>query len=192
VVLAKNMLLELLIYKKTQDFFVWIYPLLSRLPRSEKYTLGKRIEETIFEILRFIIRANYQINKMETLSELRIKLEEMQFEIRILKNLGHFSRKRYEFASRAINELKRLLLGWMKSAVKKSNCEGGEKGKKFGNYYLGMDFEDNLEQESEEHSEENLHRAIREVHEKINMVKGANKKEMERKNDYGGRWLFEE
>jgi len=114
------MLHDLTIYQKSQDFLTWIYPVLSKLPRSEKYSLGKRMEDILVEILEGIITANYQIEKMESLAVLRVKMDSLQAHIRISKNLGVITRKQYELSSRAINELKRLLLGWMKSGRKGS------------------------------------------------------------------------
>ena len=187
------MLHELTIYKKLEDFLTWIYPVLSRLPRSEKYTLGKRIEEILLQILEGLITANYQINKIETLAELRVQLESLQVMIRILKNIGVISRKQYEFSSRSINELKRMLLGWMKSVKKTGDKEKPSSGGAFGNYYLGMDFEDEVEEKEPEPNKVLLSQRLKKLNEEVDgkkSNKGSHSKEKE--PDLSGRWLFDE
>ena len=187
------MLHELTIYKKLENFLTWIYPVLSRLPRSEKYTLGKRIEEILLQILEGLITANYQINKVETLAKLRVQLELLQVLIRISKNIGVISRKQYELSSRAINELKRMLLGWMRSTKKTEHREKLSSGGGFGNYYLGMDFEDEVEEKEPEPNKVLLSQRLKKLNEEVDgkkSNKGSHSKEKE--PDLSGRWLFDE
>ena len=185
------MLHELTIYKKLEDFLTWIYPVLSRLPRTEKYTLGKRVEEILMQILEGLITANYEIDKVQTLAELRVRLESLQVLIRILKNIGVISRKQYEFSSRAINELKRMLLGWMRSAKKTEHREKISHEAVFGNYYLGIDFEDEVEEKEPKPNEELLSQKLTELNEKVDGRKKDRNFKSE-KSDLSGRWLFNE
>jgi len=185
------MLHELTIYKKLEDFLSWIYPVLSRLPRSEKYTLGKRVEEILMQILEGLITANYEIDKVQTLAELRVRLESLQVMIRILKNIGAISRKQYEFSSRAINELKRMLLGWMKSTKRTAHKEKLSPAGVFGNYYLGMDFEDEIEEKEPEPNKMLLNQKLKRLNEKIDGTK-RNKDSYSRGPHLSGRWLFDE
>jgi hypothetical protein len=180
------MLHQLTIYKKMQDLLIYLYPIISRLPRSEKYTMGKRIELTSMEIVEGIIQANYEINKIETLAKLRVRLEILQLEVRILKSLGIVSMKQYLFTSRTINELKRILFGWMKS-VKNAPLKSDENA--FGNYYFGIDYEANVENEEPEHSEENLKRELKKQNEKVD-TKSTKDIETINGEDIGGLWLF--
>jgi len=184
------MLHELTIYKKLEVFLTWIYPVLSRLPRSEKYTLGKRIEEILLQILEGLITANYEIDKVETLAKLRVQLESLQVLIRISKNIGVISGKQYEFSSRAINELKRMLLGWMKSTKKTKYKEKLSSEGAFDNYYLGMDFEDNVEEKEPEPNEALLGQKLKELNEKVD---GRKKVRYSKNNEsnLSGRWLFD-
>ena len=168
-----------------QDFLNWIYPVISRMPRSEKYTLGKRLEETAIEIMEGIIQGNYEINKIETLANLRVKLEILQVEIRTLKNIGVFSLKQYKFSSQSLNELKRILFGWMKSS---KNVPVKQDGNAFGNYYFGADYEADGEKEEPEHTEENLKGTLKELNEKID----KKQPDSVANTDNRGRWLFSE
>lgn len=165
------MLHELVIYKKTQDFLKWLYPTISRLPRSEKYTLGKRMEDTVVEIIEGIVSANYEIDKINTLGRLRVRMEILQFEIRLLKDIGVFTTRQYGFASKSLNELKRILFGWMKSS---KNVPVKQDGHAFGNYYFGMDYEAGVETEELPHTEENLQGALKDLNEKIDVGKKKN------------------
>jgi len=183
------MLHELTIYKKLEVFLTWIYPVLSRLPRSEKYTLGKRIEEILLQILEGLITANYEIDKVETLAKLRVQLESLQVLIRISKNIGVISGKQYEFSSRAINELKRMLLGWMKSTKKTEHKEKLSPVGVFGNYYLGVDFEDEVEEKEPKPNEALLSQKLTELNEKVD-GRGKNRNSKNKESDLSGRWLF--
>jgi hypothetical protein len=146
------------------------------------------MEETVMEILEKIIEANYQINKTDTLAHLRVKLEVLQVEIRVLKSLGSFSYTQYEFSSKAINELKRLLFGWMKSDKNRKEIVLDNA---YGNYYFGIDFE-KLDEKEPEHTEENLTEELKKINSKTDSkkLKKSEREEDEASKEHSGYWLF--
>jgi len=54
---------ELSIIQKTHDFIEWFIPVLNRLPLDYKLTLGRRIMDTLYDILEVFVKAKYNPNK---------------------------------------------------------------------------------------------------------------------------------
>ncbi len=99
---------------KTHDLIEWFLPILSKYPRNQRYTLGVRIENNLFDILELLIQANYQKEKLEKLKNANIKLEIVRHLVRICHKLQLLNLRRYEFISINIDEIGRLIGGWIK------------------------------------------------------------------------------
>lgn len=106
---------ELVIYQKHYDLILYSFPIINRFPRSQKFVLGQQIENCMVNISRMIIRANKKYNKKSTLYEIDILLEELRLLIRIAKDLHILSIKQYGIIAKKVNEIGRLLGGWIKS-----------------------------------------------------------------------------
>jgi len=50
---------ELPIIQKTYDLIKWMVPMLGRLPRTHRFTLGNRIVEELYDLLESLIAARY-------------------------------------------------------------------------------------------------------------------------------------
>jgi hypothetical protein len=62
---------ELPIIQKTYDLILWYVPLLNRLPRDHKFTLGDRLVKGLYDFLEGLIRARYARDKKALLEELK-------------------------------------------------------------------------------------------------------------------------
>lgn len=97
---------------KTADFLLWLIPKINKFPRSQRFVLGDRIEGLFLDILELLIEANYSHSKIELLNRANLKLEKGRYLIRVARELHYFNLKAYEFSSRSVNEIGKMIGGW--------------------------------------------------------------------------------
>ena len=107
---------ELKILRKTYDMMAYAYPALSQFPKSEKFALCTDIKRCMDLILERIIEANKKYYKKTTLQELDVEIEKLRHYIRLSKDLRFISIKKYDVWSGMVDEIGRMLGGWIKSA----------------------------------------------------------------------------
>jgi four helix bundle protein len=108
------MLDDLIIYQKTYDLILWFFPIINKFPKKQRFVLGQQIENELLEIIKDIISANNERNKTEILKRISVRLDTLRILVRLAKDLRFFSIKHYENAAVKINEIGKLLSGWMK------------------------------------------------------------------------------
>ncbi len=108
---------NLAIFEKTYEFILWIYPRVNKFPKSQRFVLGQRIENISLEVLEKIIEVNQKKSKRKDLEEVSIKLDVLRILIRLSKDFHFINLKQYEFASKNLNEIGKMLGGWIKSCT---------------------------------------------------------------------------
>ena len=73
------------------------------------------MENTLLEILKNIIQANQERERLETLKQASIDLDKFRILYRLAKDLKFMSIKQYQFGAEKINEVGKILGGWLKS-----------------------------------------------------------------------------
>ncbi|RDY70335.1 diversity-generating retroelement protein Avd [Halobacillus trueperi] len=106
---------ELAILQKAYDMIEYGYVALRQYPKSEKHTLAAETKRSMYDLMRLIIRANKRFHKKTTFQDIDIELENLRYLIRLGNGLGFLPFKKYENWSRKLNEVGRMLGGWMKS-----------------------------------------------------------------------------
>lgn len=105
---------ELPIIQKTYDFIKWMVPILDRLPRTHRFTLGDRIINELYDLLDRLITVRYaRAGKLDTLQALNIRLQVLRYQCRLLFDFQLISLKRHENIHRQINEIGVELGGWI-------------------------------------------------------------------------------
>lgn len=94
------------------------YIALRQYPKSERHTLAAETKRCMYDILKYEIRANKKYYKKTTLQDLDIELENLRYLIRLGNALGFLPFKKYEIWSRKINEIGKMLGGWIKAMNK--------------------------------------------------------------------------
>ena len=108
---------ELPVNQKIYDLMVWLTNHLDHFPRARRHTLGKRIEETVYDLLEQCIEARFSRDKTIKIGCLRqanIKLETLRYFIRLAHQQKLMSGKQYQFVSTNINDIGVALGGWFK------------------------------------------------------------------------------
>ena len=96
------------------ELLLWIVPVLDRLPRNRKFTLGDRIESRLIDALSLLVAASYSRTKSERLSEANVRLQEVRYLVRLAKDLEAMSFKSYQRASEQLVTLGRMVGAWLK------------------------------------------------------------------------------
>lgn len=97
------------------QFLVWLLPTVEKIPRSHKFTLGDRIEDTALDVLEALIEATYTRERTQHLRRANLGIEKLRFLLRLAADLRLLDRHRYEHAARTLDETGRLIGGWMKA-----------------------------------------------------------------------------
>ena len=106
---------ELVIITKTYDLILWSCNHTGRFPRQHRFVLGERLERTLYDLLETLIQAKYSRERTPLLNEANLKLEILRFHIRLAKDLHCLQVKSYGFAAKQIDEIGKLVGGWLKS-----------------------------------------------------------------------------
>ncbi|MHC8516973.1 diversity-generating retroelement protein Avd [Sporosarcina sp. ITBMC105] len=110
---------DLKILQKTYDMIEYGYSALRQFPKSERHTLAAEIKRSMYELLRLIIRANKKYFKKTTLQDIDIELDNLRHLIRLAQGLGFLPFRKYETWSKLLNEIGKMLGGWIKSTSSK-------------------------------------------------------------------------
>lgn len=105
---------ELTVITKTYDLILWTCNHTSRFPRSHRFGLGDRIERNLYELLETLLKAKYTRERRTLLEQANLALEILRYQIRLAKDLQCLRPKSYGFAAGAIDEIGRLIGGWMR------------------------------------------------------------------------------
>lgn len=106
------MLDDLVIYQKTYDFILWLYPLVNKFPKNQRFVLGQRIENKTLDLVHSIMAANAETSKAEMIKQAGVELDELRMLVRLAKDLHFVSIRQYGLAADRMNEIGRLLSGW--------------------------------------------------------------------------------
>lgn len=105
---------DLPVIQKTHDLIQWYVPILNRLPKAHKFTLGDRIVSKLYDLLEGLIQARYSRDKLAKLYELNLQLEVLRHQTRLLLDFELISAKRYAYVGQQINGIGVEIGGWIK------------------------------------------------------------------------------
>jgi hypothetical protein len=100
---------------KLYDIILWLIPQIEKFNRDYKFTLGDRIISNLLNSLEIIIEAVYTKEKYQLLKRLNLQIEKLRYLIRLSKDLRALNLKKYAYISNEINELGKMVGGWIKA-----------------------------------------------------------------------------
>ncbi len=108
---------EVPILKKTIDLYTAYYRYLEVFPKKDKYALGARCERLMIEVIELLLETSYlpKEAKRATLLKANTKFETLKVLIRLLNNLKILEQKKYIVLQGSLQEIGRMLGGWIKS-----------------------------------------------------------------------------
>jgi hypothetical protein len=105
---------ELPIIQQTYDLILWFVPLLNRLPRSHRFTLGDRMITGLYDLLEELIGARYAKQKLAQLQSSNLRLEKLRYQTRLLLDLKLIDAQRFAHAAKLTNTVGQSLGNWIK------------------------------------------------------------------------------
>lgn len=101
--------------EKNYQFLLWLIPTVDKFPRSQKFTLGDRIQSSALDVQESLIAATYSEKSSSHLYAANLHLEKLRMLMRLSHDLEFLDLRRYEFSARAIEEIGRMVGGWIKA-----------------------------------------------------------------------------
>ena len=105
---------DLPIFVRWMDFVKWLLVTTDSFPKKARFTFSERLVAIALLIVEDLIEARYSKNKILILRRANLNLEKLRVLIRICFELRFLSKKSYEFAAGSLNEVGKMLGGWMK------------------------------------------------------------------------------
>jgi hypothetical protein len=102
------------VVQRSYDLCAGLYEHVNRFPRAQRGLLGRVVLEDALQMLTLLTVANRRAEKGEALAEAGGRLDALRITLRLSKRLGFLSNGGYEELSRAIDEVGRMLGGWLK------------------------------------------------------------------------------
>src|SRR5262245_48645053 len=109
---------ESVVLTKTYDLILWSCHHTSRFPRNHRFVLGERIERRLYDLLETLIQARYTRQRQALLEQANLTLEVLRFQMRLAKDLQCLKVTSYAYAAKAVDEIGRLVGGWIKCGNK--------------------------------------------------------------------------
>ena len=106
---------ELKVRQKCEDMIAYGYVALQQFPKAEKHTLAADIKRSMFRLLELVIICNKKYYKKTTMQELDVELDVLRSYVRLAMTLKFLSFHKYEVWSGYLNEIGKMIGGWLKS-----------------------------------------------------------------------------
>ena len=106
------------IFSRTYDLLRWLIPVTVKFPRQHRFVLAQAVQETAFAFQEKLIEASMRQQPAETLLQADIALAKLRTHLRLCHDLKLLSMGQYEHVARMLDEIGRLLGGWMKTTKK--------------------------------------------------------------------------
>ncbi len=103
------------IFSKTYDLLLWLLNHTERFPKSERFRLARRIEDSAFRFQDLLVQAVRSRSPGVVLGEADMELDRLRLYIRLSQARHLTSPEQYHFAAERLTEIGRLLGGWLKS-----------------------------------------------------------------------------
>ncbi|MCK4761133.1 MAG: diversity-generating retroelement protein Avd [Candidatus Aminicenantes bacterium] len=105
----------MLIVKKGYDFSKWLLHHTGKFPKSHRFSIALKLENGILDFLESAVTANMRKEKLPLLRKADEALARLRLLFRLSFEMEFINIKSYEFGSSQINELGKLLGGWIKN-----------------------------------------------------------------------------
>lgn len=106
------------IFAKTYDFILWLLAHTEKFPKSERFRLARRIEDSAFIFYETLLQATRTHSAQRVLLDADLELDRLRLYIRLSHGRGLLLDNQYRYAAEQLVEIGKLLGGWLKSLAK--------------------------------------------------------------------------
>ena len=105
------------IFKKAYELYKTFYSYRNAVSKQDRYTIWQRCENIILDILEGILLASqlFKDKKLPVLEKVSLKLNFLRIFLRLCKETRVIDNKKYLFLEEIVDEIGRMLGGWIKS-----------------------------------------------------------------------------
>ncbi len=112
--------IDIPILKKSYDLYKVFHDYRKIIPKAERFTVYERSENLIVDMMELFLEAGYtRSNKVVTLEKASVKLNTLRFFVRLMKETKSLDLKKYTILQEMIDEIGRMLGGWIRSSSNK-------------------------------------------------------------------------
>ena len=107
------------IFTKAYDLLQWLVAKTTKFSREYRFSMALPIQENAFAVQRYLVqaaKARHRDDAIYFLHQADVELTLLRYKIRLSRDLNLLTVKGYEHASRLLDEVGRLLGGWMKKS----------------------------------------------------------------------------
>jgi len=105
------------IFTRTYDLLRWLIPMTVKFPRSQRFVLAEAVQRTALRFQERLIEAVRADVPLSSLRQADIDLTKLRFYLRLCRDLELMSVGQYGHAAQMVDEVGRLLGGWIKSSA---------------------------------------------------------------------------
>ena len=105
------------ILKKTYELYRVFHEYRKVIPKADRFTIYQRSDDVIIDIIELFLEAGYSKsgNKVAILEKASVKLNTLRFFVRLMKETKALDLKKYTTLQEMIDEVGRMLGGWIRS-----------------------------------------------------------------------------
>ena len=105
------------IFARTFDLVQWLLRVTEHFPRSQRFVLAGRIQDAAFELNDSLLAAGLQRGprRCEYLERADLDLARLRHYVRLAHEMEWVGMGQYEHVSRMLDEVGRLLGGWLRN-----------------------------------------------------------------------------
>lgn len=103
------------IFSRTYDLLRWLIPATVKFPRQHRFVLATTVQQAALKFQEQIIEAVHSRQPKSVLQQADITLSQLRTHLRLCHDLGLFSKGQYQHVAGMVNEIGKLLGGWLKS-----------------------------------------------------------------------------
>ena len=102
------------IFSKTYDLLRWLIPVTVKFPRAQRFVLAAALQRTALGFQERLIEAAKAPQPLDALRQADVALTQLRFYLRLSRDLQLLSFGQYEHVMRMVEEIGRLLGGWIR------------------------------------------------------------------------------
>jgi|SRR3989344_6008841 len=109
--------LDIPITKKLYELYRVFYGYRTTVPKQDRYTIWQKCDDMILGVLEYAVSASrsQKLDKLVLLEQASSKLNMLRIFIRLMKDTKVIDNKKYTTIQTHIDEIGRMLGGWMRS-----------------------------------------------------------------------------
>jgi len=105
---------DLILFKKAYQYTLWIFPLVAKFPKQQRFVLGEQIEWECIEMLKTLQLFQKSVEKKEFFRIIFERIDTLRLLIRVSHDMKFFSTKQFSVSAESLNEFERLIAGLTK------------------------------------------------------------------------------